>query len=103
MLSDEKKRDIYDEYGEKGLSGEGGMGGGGADLFEHLFGGAFGGAFGGGGGRGQQRERRGKDVVHQLKVTLNDLYKGKSTKLSLQKQVLCTDCDGKGGKAGSVK
>jgi len=32
------------------------------DFFQQMFGGAFG--FGG----GRERERRGKDVVHQLKV-----------------------------------
>jgi len=31
-------------------------------------------------------------------VTLEDLYKGKTTKLSLQKNVLCADCNGKGSK-----
>jgi len=95
ILSDPKKRDLYDQYGEKGLTGEaGGMSG--SDLFEQLFGGVF------GGGR-MQRERRGKDVVHQLKVSLNDLYKSKTTKLSLSKQVICADCNGEGGKKGSVK
>jgi len=33
-----------------------------------------------------------------LKVSLEDLYKGKTTKLSLQKHVLCSDCGGKGSK-----
>lgn len=36
--------------------------------------------------------------MHPLKVTLEDLYKGKTTKLSLQKSVLCADCSGKGSK-----
>jgi len=47
--------------------------------------------------------RRGKDVGHPLKVSLEDLYKGKTSKLALQKQVLCGKCDGKGGKEGAVK
>jgi DnaJ homolog subfamily A member 2 len=49
-----------------------------------------------GGGRPQQR--RGEDLQHPLKVTLEDLYRGKTTKLSLQKSVLCADCGGKGSK-----
>jgi len=73
---------------------------GGDDLFNAFFGGGF---FGGGGGRGGNREKRGKDVVHQLKVTLEDLYRGKTTKLALQKTVLCSECDGVGGKKGSAK
>lgn len=102
ILSDPKKRELYDQYGEKGLS-EGGMGGA-EDLFSAFFGGG-GGFFGGGGGGGGRRnkERRGKDVVHQLKVTLEDLYNGKVSKLALQKTVLCSACEGVGGKKGSSK
>lgn len=68
------------------------------DLFSHFFG-------GGGGGRGGRPSgpRRGKDVTHGLKVTLEDLYKGKTTKLALQKNVICEKCEGKGGKEGAVK
>jgi DnaJ family protein A protein 2 len=72
------------------------------DLFSHLFGG---GMFGGGGG-GRSRPsgpRKGKDMAHALKVTLEDLYKGKVSKLALQKQVICSGCQGKGGKDGAVK
>jgi len=103
-LSDPQKRDLYDQYGEKGLS-EGGMGGGmdPQDLFSQLFGG--GGMFGGAGGRGGRPAgpRKGKDLVHRIRVTLEELYKGKTTKLALQKHVICTKCEGKGGKEGAVK
>ncbi|KAI9350750.1 hypothetical protein BDR26DRAFT_930057 [Obelidium mucronatum] len=101
VLSDEQKREVYDRYGEEGL--EGGMGGGGmnpGDLFSQLFGG--GGDPFGRGGR-PSGPRRGKDMAHSLKVSLEDLYKGKTTKLALQKQVLCTPCEGRGGKAGATK
>jgi len=37
VLSDQKKRDLYDRYGEKGLQ-EGGMGAGMEDIFSHIFG-----------------------------------------------------------------
>lgn len=37
------------------------------------------------------------------KVSLEDLYKGKVSKLALQKSVLCSKCDGRGGKEGAVK
>ncbi|KAF9575600.1 Type I HSP40 co-chaperone [Mortierella alpina] len=104
ILSDAQKRQVYDQYGEAGLSGEGGAGGGMGglspeDLFSHFFGG------GGGGGRGGRPSgpRRGKDVAHGLKVSLEDLYKGKTTKLALQKNVICEKCEGKGGKEGAVK
>lgn len=73
------------------------------DLFSQLFGG--GGGFFGGGGRGGRPSgpRKGKDLVHRIKVSLEDLYKGKTSKLALQKHVLCGKCKGKGGKEGAVK
>ena len=70
------------------------------DLFSQLFGGA--GGFFGGGGR-PRGPRKGKDLVHRVKATLEDLYNGKLTKLALQKHVLCNKCGGRGGKEGAVK
>ena len=104
MLSDPEKREIYDQYGEEGLK-EGGMGGGGGgspfDIFEAMFGGNPFGPGGGGRGSGRQRQRKGEDVVHGLKVSLEDLYNGVTKKLSLAKNVLCPKCDGKGSKSGA--
>ncbi len=74
------------------------------DLFSQLFGGAGGGFFGGGGGPSRnQGPRKGKDLVHRVNVSLEDLYKGKTTKLALTKHVICAKCSGKGGKDGAVK
>ncbi|GAA6060342.1 hypothetical protein JCM10212_000439 [Sporobolomyces blumeae] len=106
ILSDEDKRAAYDQFGEEGLSGQGGMGGmDPQDLFSQLFGGGGGFFGGGGGGRGGRPSgpRKGKDLVHRIKVSLEDLYKGKTSKLALQKHVLCGKCKGKGGKEGAVK
>ena len=53
--------------------------------------------FGGGGGGMRGRGRgpaKGKDVVHQLKVSLEDLHNGAVRKLALQKSVICPKCDG---------
>ncbi|KAL2609576.1 hypothetical protein R1flu_028149 [Riccia fluitans] len=106
VLSDPEKRDIYDQYGEDALKE--GMGGGGAshnpfDIFESFFGSSsVGGPFGGSShGRGSRRQRRGADVVHQLKVTLEGLYSGTSKKLSLSRNVICSKCKGKGSKTGA--
>ncbi|GMP91734.1 hypothetical protein CsSME_00042293 [Camellia sinensis var. sinensis] len=90
VLSDPEKREIYDQYGEDALKE--GMGGGGGmhdpfDIFQSFFGG------GGGSSRGR-RQRRGEDVVHPLKVSLEDLYSGISKKLSLARNVLCSKCNG---------
>lgn len=49
-----------------------------------------------------QGPRKGKDLVHRIAVTLEDLYKGKVQKLALSKSVICKPCDGRGGKKGSV-
>ncbi|KAF8326097.1 uncharacterized protein EI90DRAFT_3071484 [Cantharellus anzutake] len=102
VLSDAQKRGIYDRLGEAGLSEQGGMSGmDPQDLFSQLFGGGAGGFFGGGGR--SQGPRKGKDLVHRIAVSLEDLYKGKTTKLALNKTVICTKCNGKGGKEGAVK
>lgn len=37
----------------------------------------------------------GKNVVHQLGVTLEELYNGSTRKLGLQKNVICEKCEGK--------
>lgn len=98
VLSDEKKRKIYDEGGEEAIK-EGGTGGGNfsspMDIFDMFF---------GGGGRGRHSgPKKGKDVVHQLRVTLEELYNGTTRKLALQKNVICSKCEGYGGKKGSVQ
>ena len=108
VLSDPQKREIYDRYGEEGLEGNGGGGPGmsPSDLFSQLFGGGgMGGSdfFGGRGGGRSSGPKRGRDMTHVLKVSLEDLYKGKTSKLALSKQVLCAKCEGRGGKAGAVQ
>uniref|UniRef100_A0A1J3GAX7 Chaperone protein dnaJ 2 n=1 Tax=Noccaea caerulescens TaxID=107243 RepID=A0A1J3GAX7_NOCCA len=102
VLSDPEKREIYDQYGEDALKE--GMGGGGGghdpfDIFSSFFGGG-GSPFGGGSSRGR-RQRRGEDVVHPLKVSLEDVYLGTMKKLSLSRNALCSKCNGKGSKSGA--
>ncbi|CAB3385398.1 Hypothetical predicted protein [Cloeon dipterum] len=100
VLSNPEKRRIYDEGGEQALK-EGGTGGSSSamDIFDMFFGGPF----GGGGGGGRSRDRRGKNVIHQLSVSLEELYKGAVRKLVLQKNVICDKCEGRGGKKGAVE
>lgn len=94
VLSDPKKREVYDRHGLKGLQ-EGADGMDGSDIFEHLFGGFGGGLFGGFRGQGRQRgPKRGEDTVHHLKVSLEDMYNGKTSKLQLNKNVICKACNG---------
>ncbi|KAF5330632.1 hypothetical protein D9619_005716 [Psilocybe cf. subviscida] len=104
ILSDPDKRAVYDARGEAGLTESGGMGGmDPQDLFSQLFGGG-GGFFGGGGGGGRSHgPRKTKDLVHRIEVPLEQLYTGTTKKLSLKRNVLCTKCNGKGGKDGAVR
>ncbi|KAK7086922.1 DnaJ (Hsp40), subfamily A, member 4 [Halocaridina rubra] len=91
VLSNEEKRRIYDQGGEQALK-EGGTGGGGfsspMDIFDMFF----------GGGRRREREKKVKDVIHQMSVSLEELYNGAVRKLALQKHVICSKCEGQGGK-----
>ncbi|KAJ7650673.1 hypothetical protein FB45DRAFT_888457 [Roridomyces roridus] len=106
-LSDPQMRHIYDEAGLEGLSGGGpGMGGvDPADIFAQFFGpGASGGGmnFGFDFGAGPSRRRgKGEDTVIPHSVTLQDLYNGKTLKLSLEKEAVCGTCQGTGGKSGA--
>jgi len=95
-LIDPKKREIYDEGGEQALK-EGGSSAefsSPMDIFDMFF---------GGGGSRRRKENKGKDVIHQLSVSLEDLYNGNTRKLALQKSVICEKCEGRGGKAGAVQ
>lgn len=95
MLSDKEKRELYDKYGEDGLK-EGGGGGGMDDLLSQMF---------GGGGRRQQPSgpKKGKPVMHPLKCTLEEIYAGKATKIAVNRERICTKCNGVGGKEGAVQ
>jgi len=109
VLADPEKRKIYDQHGEQGIK----EGGGGAgmhspmDIFDMFFGGGgggmggMGGMFGGMGG-GRRGPKRTKNLMHQLSVSLEDMYNGTTRKLALQKNVICDACDGVGGKEGAV-
>ncbi|OQR91524.1 hypothetical protein ACHHYP_04602 [Achlya hypogyna] len=94
VLSDPEKRELYDQYGEEGLQ-QGGGPSAGADIFSQMFGGR-----GGGRPRGPQK---GEDLTHPLKVSLEDLYNGKTVKLAVNRDVLCGRCEGRGGAEGAEK
>ena len=87
MLSDPKKREIYDQGGEQALK----EGGGGDfsfhnpfDIFDMFF----------GGGQRNRGPARARDAVHPLSVTLEELYNGSTRKLNVTRNVLCPKCSG---------
>lgn len=41
--------------------------------------------------------------LNPRQVTLRDLYKGKTSKMALTKDVICKACDGRGGKEVSLQ
>lgn len=102
ILYDDNKRGLYDTHGMSAFDGSRGPGGGAGvdveDIFAQMFG--MGGAMPPGfdGGRGPQRARKGENEEHAYQVTLEDLYKGKTTKFSSTKKVICSHCKGSGGK-----
>ncbi|OJD30482.1 uncharacterized protein BKCO1_6000040 [Diplodia corticola] len=110
ILFDDEKREVYDMHGMSAFDGSrpgpGGMGGGDVDLddlLSQMFG--MGGGMGGmpgmggmGGGGGPRRPRKGKDEVQEYEVTLEELYKGKTTRFASTKNVICETCKGSGGK-----
>jgi len=98
ILSDPEKRKVYDKYGLEGVADEGGGGGGGgggSDIFD-LF-------FGGGRSRGGRAgPKKGPSINHPIKVSLEDLYNGKTVKLAVNRKVIvgkvseCNKCNGQG-------
>merc|ERR1711871_522324 len=102
-LSDPEKREIYDQHGEEGVKehakrqGGGGGGGGFGDIFD----------FFGGGGRRRKRdeeddgEKRAEATTVDLRVSLEDVYLGKSMPFVVKRQVLCSQCSGSGANSPS--
>jgi len=48
----------------------------------------------GGGSSRFNRQKQGEDVIHTLKVSLEELYNGTTKKLSLSRNILCPRCKG---------
>ncbi|MES2952971.1 MAG: molecular chaperone DnaJ [Patescibacteria group bacterium] len=119
ILSDEKKRAQYDQFGQAGANGgpggfdySGFAGGQGFDFSEMFrqagFGGGdgqsadfsdiFEGIFGGGRGRAP---RRGRDIAIDVQITFRESVFGVTRTMLLNKVGACNICSGKGAKPGS--
>lgn len=89
VLSDEEKRRNYDQFGEKGV-----------DRPEHDADDIFSTFFGG--GRRQRGEPKPKDIVHELPVALEHFYNGRTAKLAINRDRLCSACSGTGANKPGV-
>ena len=100
VLSDERKRANYDQFGNP--DGPGGFGSDFVDMSD-IFGGGFGGmgdifeSFFGGGGRGGAAARtRGRDMSITLRITLAEAAAGVSKTIAYDRLAPCDDCNGTG-------
>lgn len=126
VLSDEKRRPLYDRYGKEGVAGSsfgaGGhdhasmdealrtfmeafgqeQGGGGDSIFEKLFG--FGGGYSDSGGGGKSHPRQGASKRVNITVSFDEALRGVDKELVITNWVTCHTCSGKGAaKASSIK
>ncbi|NOX09201.1 MAG: molecular chaperone DnaJ [Gammaproteobacteria bacterium] len=103
ILSDERKRAAYDQFGHAGIDpsmGGGGPGAGaGGGSFSDIFGDVFGDMFNGGGGG--NRAFRGADLSYNLELSLEDAVQGTTVKVRIPTMVKCDPCGGSGAKKGS--
>ena len=101
VLSDPEKKEIYDKYGEDGLKNEGAGGFSPDDLFNNIFGGGF---FGGGGSSFfgnmgmNMRQEKSQKTMHQIDVTLTELYYGCTKECKVNIDKICLVCRGEGYK-----
>ena len=118
VLSDDQKRQQYDQFGFDGPNMGGGFGGGfsGAgfdinDILNSVFGAGFnfGGAGGGfsdffgGGARSQQKQvHRGSDLRLKVRLTLKEVATGVTKKFKVRKDMTCQHCHGSGAADGSA-
>jgi len=102
ILSDDQKRQMYDQTGS--IDGEGFDGGGGGMPFDI---GSLFGMFGGGGPFGGQnpfghprgrkvRRPKGPVKVTEVPISLYDFYHGKEIHVKLDRQQFCEGCKGEG-------
>ncbi len=109
VLKDADKKAASDRYGHAAF--EGGMGGGGqrgagggdfsaafSDVFEDLFGDFMGRS---GGGAGRSRAQRGSDLRYNLRVSLEESFKGIQKTINVPSSVACDTCRGTGAEGGA--
>ena len=108
VLSDDDKRQKYDQYGHAAFdpSAGGGYGGGGFGGFssDFDFGDIFSSFFGGGGGSSRSRKNApipGEDVTVRLTLTFEEAVFGCKKEINYSRIVECPDCHGMGAEDNS--
>ncbi|MBI9076723.1 MAG: molecular chaperone DnaJ [Desulfatibacillum sp.] len=102
VLTDPKKRGIYDQYGHEGLSGQGFSGFSGFDDIFSSFGDIFEEFFGfGGGRRGRNRVVRGADLRYDMRLSFMEAAFGAEKEIDIQKPETCRECKGSGCEEGT--
>jgi molecular chaperone DnaJ len=106
VLSDARKREMYDRFGHAGLSGSGMETDFNSTIFQDfhdIFGDFFGfeDLFGGRGRRGRNRVQRGADLRYDMSLTFEEAAAGVSTKIKVPRLEFCEACNGTGAKAGT--
>ena len=107
VLSNNEKRQRYDQFGHAGMKGSAGGFGGGMNMEDifNQFGDIFGGGFGGfGGGRGGRRVVKGTNLRIRLSLTLKEILEGVDKKIKVNRLVqakgvtydTCRTCNGQG-------
>jgi len=108
VLSDDKKRAIYDQYGKAGLEGQVGGGAGGfgnmddiMDIFNNMFGGGGGSPFGGS-TRRDTSQKYTLDFEINLDLAFNEAIFGCKKEINIKYKTSCEDCNGTGAKDGKM-
>lgn len=106
VLSDEKKRQIYDTYGHEGLKSSGYSGPGNFEDVFSSFGDIFGDLFGFGGGRSRSRRDgpvSGNDLRYDVTISFMEAVHGVSKEVELNRRDTCWTCEGSGSRPGHPK
>ena len=107
VLSDDKRKNNYDQFGHAAFQSGGGQSGFSnfdfsssfSDIFEDVFG-----DFGFGGStqsRRGRRNNRGNDLRYDISIDLDDAFEGKEEKINYTTYKKCKTCSGSGAKPGS--
>ena len=115
VLSDDSKRQRYDQFGFAGVDpnfgaggngpyGAGGFGGfGGFDDLGDIFGEFFGGGSRRSSGNAQNAPRRGENVMSHLELTFEEAAFGCEKEVTTQRIENCAVCDGSGSSDGVIE